>query len=53
MEIALMVVAFAVGFVVSIYTWPWLRKLWLGATEEAERLRQKARDIEAAVRSKL
>lgn len=49
-EIALI---FAAGFVAAIFTWPKVKQIWFGAKEEAERLRQKARDLETAVRSKL
>lgn len=44
---------FAGGFVASIYAWPTIRGWVNGLEAEAEALRQKARDIEAAIRSKL
>jgi len=45
------VVLFAAGYVVAIYTWSRI-KIWInGAAFEAARLRQKALQIEAKLRS--
>lgn len=41
---------FAGGYVASIYSWPWIRKVANGAAAEAEILRNKAREIEAKIR---
>ena len=44
-------VLFAAGYIVSIYSWPKI-KIWInGASSEAARLRQKASQIEAKLRS--
>lgn len=41
------------GYVASIYTWPWIRQKALGVQAEADGLRNRARDLEAAVRAKV
>jgi hypothetical protein len=41
------------GYAASIYTWPWVRKTYLGAAAEADRLRNRARDMDATLRAKL
>jgi hypothetical protein len=41
---------FLSGFVVSIYTWPWLRAKFLGAEAEAQKLRDRASAILAKAR---
>ncbi len=45
------VALFAGGYVASIYSWPWVRKVVSGAEAEALRLRDRAREIEAKIRS--
>ena len=45
------VVLLAAGYIAAIYTWPRI-KVWIhGASSEAARLRQKASQIEAEIRS--
>lgn len=40
---------FSIGYVVSIYTWPKV-KVWLnGAKAEADKLREKARELEKKI----
>jgi hypothetical protein len=41
--------ALAVGYAVSIYTWPWLRAKWNGVAAEAANLRLKAIRLEQAL----
>lgn len=42
--------AAAAGFIASIHLWPKLRQLAFGLQSEADRLRAKARDLEARLR---
>lgn len=44
---------FVGGYVASIYSWPTIRGWVNGLEAEAAALREKARAIEAAIRSKL
>jgi len=43
-------VAFAAGYVVSIFTWPRLRQAIVGIDDEIDDLRAKARALEARLR---
>jgi len=42
--------AFVAGFVGSIYAWPSIRTFALGVEEEALRLRDRARSLEAKIK---
>jgi hypothetical protein len=44
------IVFLAVGYVASIYTWPWIRTKIGGATAEYDRLRERADSIINAVK---
>ena len=44
------VVIFAIGYVASVYTWPWLRLKVNGAATEYDRLRAEADRIINAVK---
>jgi hypothetical protein len=45
------VVLFAAGYIAEIYSWPKI-KIWInGASSEVARLRQKASQVEAKIRS--
>lgn len=49
----LLIVAFAAGYVASIYSWPWIKEHANGALTEARSLRAKAEALEAKIRSKI
>lgn len=44
------VAALVGGYIAAIYTWPVVLKWINGATAEAQRLRQKAADLESAAK---
>lgn len=44
------VFAFAGGYVASVYTWPWLRTVSLGAEAEYDRLKARLADIQSKMR---
>lgn len=50
MELFLIFATFVGGYVASIFSWPWLRLKWTGLENEAQRLRQRAIDLEAKIR---
>lgn len=52
MEVWMLIVVFAAGYVASIYSWPWLRTHAQGAVTEINSLRQRAADLEAKLRGK-
>lgn len=44
-------IAVGVGcYVASIFTWPALRQFWIGAEAEVQRLRDRARKVQAAMK---
>lgn len=52
MEIWILLVAIAAGYVGSIYSWPWLRAKWNGLEVEARALRDRAIALEQKIRGR-
>lgn len=50
MDLALIVLALAAGYVAAVYSWPALRQFLVGAEQEIALLRQRARDLERQLR---
>jgi hypothetical protein len=50
MTLALLMLAAAAGYVLSIFTWPRLRQAVIGIENEIADLRARARALEASVR---
>jgi hypothetical protein len=52
-ELVLIALAFAGGYVASLYSWPWLRTQATGAAAEIMSLRARARALEDSIRRAL
>jgi hypothetical protein len=52
-ELVLIILAFAGGYVASMYSWPWLRTQAIGASAEITALRARARALEDSIRGAL
>lgn len=51
--ILILIVTFAAGYAASIYSWQWIKEHFNGALTEARRLRARAEELEAKIRSKI
>lgn len=50
LEFILSLFAIAIGYVASIYTWPWLRTHATGAMAELQRLQDRAAKIQSTLK---